>query len=133
MNRYVVGFVFNKDLTQVLLIHKNRPDWQAGKLNGPGGKIEAEEDGVTAVVREIEEETGLATTHTDWCYVKTLDDHNEVDIFACQYSGEQSDASTMTDEEVGWHEIDNYTHETLYNIPELVLLCRQKLLENARN
>jgi 8-oxo-dGTP diphosphatase len=127
MSRYVVGFIFNKDLTQVLLIHKNRPEWQAGKLNGPGGKIEEGENGTKAVRREIEEETGLKTDNSDWYYVKTLSDYNEVDVFTCKYSGNQSDASTMTDEKIGWFDINNYTHETLYNIPELVLLCKEKL------
>lgn len=38
MIEYVVGFAFYRD--QVLLQHKLKPEWQQGKLNGPGGKIE---------------------------------------------------------------------------------------------
>ena len=43
----------------VVLTHKNRPAWQAGKLNGVGGKIELLESPVAAMVREFE--LGLAT------------------------------------------------------------------------
>lgn len=36
-NRYVVGFCFNSDLSQIILIEKNKPEWQKGYLNGVGG------------------------------------------------------------------------------------------------
>ena len=56
---YVVGFLFNPDMTEVVLIKKNRPDWQKGLLNGVGGKIESGEDPITAMIREFKEETGV--------------------------------------------------------------------------
>jgi len=37
---YVCGFMMTWDLQQFLLIRKTHPDWQKGKLNGIGGKIE---------------------------------------------------------------------------------------------
>ena len=39
--RYSAVAVFSDDLERVVLIHKLRPDWQAGKANLPGGKVEA--------------------------------------------------------------------------------------------
>lgn len=56
---YVLGFMFNEDESKVLLVHKNRPTWQAGKLNGIGGKIEAGETPLQAMEREFMEETGF--------------------------------------------------------------------------
>ncbi len=56
-DRYVVGFVFSKDLSRVLLVLKNRPAWQNGKFNGIGGKIEADETAFEAMNREFVEET----------------------------------------------------------------------------
>lgn len=56
---YVCGFLFNEDKTKVLLIEKNRPDWQKGLLNGIGGKINKDEFPEQAMIREFEEETGL--------------------------------------------------------------------------
>ena len=35
--KYSVGFLFNPDETKVVLIKKNRHDWEKGLLNGVGG------------------------------------------------------------------------------------------------
>jgi len=59
MERYVVGFAFNKGKSLVLLMRKNHPPWQDGLLNGIGGKIEKEETAIQAMHRECKEETGL--------------------------------------------------------------------------
>lgn len=63
--RYVVGFNFidilfgdNYFSPSVVLIRKNKPEWQAGKLNGVGGKIEGNESAREAMAREYDEETG---------------------------------------------------------------------------
>ena len=66
MTTYVIGFMFTNDWKDVLLIRKNRPAWQAGKLNGVGGHIEPGEEPIQAMVREFKEETGLTTTNKDW-------------------------------------------------------------------
>lgn len=58
MKHYVVGFLFSDNLKYVILVKKNRPEWQAGKLNGVGGKIEPNEHPHDAMVREFKEETG---------------------------------------------------------------------------
>ena len=41
MNRYSAIAIFDKDLDRVVLIEKQKPVWQAGKANFPGGKVEA--------------------------------------------------------------------------------------------
>ena len=56
---YVLGFCFDLQKKQVLLIHKKRPDWQKGLLNGIGGKIEVGESIISAMNREFKEETDL--------------------------------------------------------------------------
>jgi 8-oxo-dGTP diphosphatase len=57
--KYVVGFMFTEDCSRVVLIRKNKPAWQKGKLNGVGGKIEPEETPKHAMIREYKEEAGL--------------------------------------------------------------------------
>ena len=64
--RYVLGFMFSYTKDEVVLIRKQRPLWQAGKLNGVGGKIEACEGIHEAMVREFKEETGYLTHIADW-------------------------------------------------------------------
>lgn len=64
---YVLGFLFMPDVPsrhnpflghEVVLIRKNRPDWQKGQLNGVGGRVEEGETPAEAMVREFSEETG---------------------------------------------------------------------------
>lgn len=63
MDRFVVGFAFNKKANSILLMKKDHPDWQKGLLNGIGGKIERGELPFDAMHRECKEETGLVL---DW-------------------------------------------------------------------
>lgn len=63
MIEYVNGFYMDK-LGWVALIEKNRPAWQAGKLNGIGGKIEPGETPAQAMRREFREEAGVDVP--DW-------------------------------------------------------------------
>ena len=57
--RYSAVALFSQDLEHVLLIHKQKPAWQAGKANFPGGKVDAGETPEQALVRELEEELGI--------------------------------------------------------------------------
>ena len=66
MIHYALGFAFNVGLTQVALIEKLKPDWQKGKLNGIGGKVNNFENYNLAMVREFEEETGVKTQEGEW-------------------------------------------------------------------
>jgi 8-oxo-dGTP diphosphatase len=56
-----LGYVLSVDGTRTLLIHRNRraDDLHLGKYNGLGGKLEAREDVVAGMRREIREEAGL--------------------------------------------------------------------------
>ncbi len=56
-----LGYLFSADGQQVLLIHRNSRagDPHIGKYNGLGGKLDAAEDVVTCMRREIREEAGL--------------------------------------------------------------------------
>jgi 8-oxo-dGTP diphosphatase len=70
---YVLGFAFDTDC-RVALIQKNRPAEMAGKWNGIGGKIEAGERAVDAMVREFKEETGVNSSPMVWQHFATLRD-----------------------------------------------------------
>jgi 8-oxo-dGTP pyrophosphatase MutT (NUDIX family) len=77
LTRYVIGFAFTEDKSQVALIHKSRSrsgfEWQIGKLNGLGGKIAAAitpeaygEPPRDAMVREFQEESGVCVQADEW-------------------------------------------------------------------
>jgi 8-oxo-dGTP pyrophosphatase MutT (NUDIX family) len=60
------------DLSEDLaLVRKNKPAWQAGRLNGIGGGVEPGELPLQAMCREWKEETG--DDHNDWSIFASLD------------------------------------------------------------
>ena len=60
-----LGYLLSPDGQQVLLIRRNRrrDDPHFGKCNGLGGKLEAGEDVVAGLTREVREESGLECDH----------------------------------------------------------------------
>lgn len=56
-----LGYLLSPDRQRVLMVHRNArvDDQHLGKYNGLGGKLEADEDIVAGMRREIREEAGL--------------------------------------------------------------------------
>jgi 8-oxo-dGTP diphosphatase len=106
---YAAGFFISDDLTteklgyqHVALIRKKRPDWQAGRLNAIGGKLEPGELPSEAMAREFREETGVETLPSDWDKFATLRMPGHmgpiVHFFRC--FGDPSKCEQTTDEEI---------------------------------
>ena len=85
MKRYSAIAVFDKDLDRVVLIEKQKPAWQAGKANFPGGEVELQDfdDPINGwgplnqahlrcAVRELAEETGLVVNPDNVKHFATL-------------------------------------------------------------
>ena len=131
MKTYTVGFIFNPDFSKVLLVEKNRPDWQKGKLNGVGGKIEPGEESSACIAREVFEETSLKTRPEDWTFVgemKTAD--WRVDVYTMIHRGDLGDAKTVTDEKIEWNSAKPLPERALSNLRWLVPLSMDKLQHN---
>lgn len=59
-NKYVLIYAYNCDNPEkFIIIKKDRPQWQCGRYNLPGGHIENGESPEEAAIRELKEETGL--------------------------------------------------------------------------
>jgi len=110
MKEYVAGFLFSTDRSQVVLVCKNKPAWQAGKLNGVGGKIESSELARIAMRREFLEEAGADVPETDWHpFCKIFVGEDVIVHFFRAFKDKVVD--TMTDELVRWynvHELRGY-------------------------
>lgn len=103
MTDYVVGFMREALSDRVLMIRKSKPVWQAGLLNGVGGKVDQQvakvppraielcavltgkpesefqketrlETPLEAMVREFEEETGIVTNPDEWRLIMYMRD-----------------------------------------------------------
>lgn len=102
---YVVGFALD-DTGRVALIEKNRPAWQAGKLNGIGGHIEeTDPHPLAAMRREFLEETGAFVG--PWDLFATMEFPAAVIyFFRAKVPAEILDSlETMTDEKVWIHNL----------------------------
>lgn len=98
---YVLGFMLNSDLNTVVLVRKARPAWQAGKLNGVGGRVEVGETYPQAMVREFGEETGVHTLENEWVMFGRIEGPNYVVyLFRAVNDEAVESARTRTDEEV---------------------------------
>lgn len=98
-NQYVVGFLFDDEMKVVVLIDKKRPEWQAGKLNGVGGKVNDGEAPLAAMKREFAEEAGVSIdSWRPFCELRS--GYNVVNFFYAKDSTQLFHAHTETDEEV---------------------------------
>lgn len=105
MIHYVVGLIVDK-FDYVLLIRKNRPEWQAGRLNGIGGRVEEGETPYEAMVRECSEECGLGLYN--WLQLGTVTNNTNYTLY--YFIAETSNiiaAKSMTDEEVEIYHLDH--------------------------
>lgn len=131
VKEYVVGFMFNNSHRKVCLIRKKRPDWQANKLNGIGGKVEPWETDLAGMVREFEEETSVKTTEGDWLHVcDIMFSGIVVHIYACANQTYFDAVITNTDEEVEkttLHYIHSRQSDCIPNIPPLIRLCEHAI------
>lgn len=127
---YVVGFLFDQELQRVALILKNKPKWQAGLLNGIGGKIELEDEHPhEAMIREFEEETGVR--HLDWSYFAKMGGPDwTVHLFAAR--GPVEKCKTTTDEKVEIiqvNTIEPHAGGIIENLPWLISMAIDHLTD----
>jgi len=101
MIKYVAGFLFDRSLNMVVLIEKQSPEWQKDKWNGVGGKVEAGETPLQAMVREFKEEAGLDIL--DWQQLCTIHGRNsEITFFYSVTEAEHlMNVRTLTKERLG--------------------------------
>ncbi len=122
--RYVVGFLFDETGQTVVLINKKRPAWQAGKVNGVGGKIEGPfETPAQAMTREFKEETGQLVTNWD-LVAKVRGDTFLVYVYRAFDSEVLANVETMTDEVVDKYDVSGlHSRDCVANVKWLVQLC----------
>ena len=116
--KYVCGFLFSPDFKHVVLIRKNRPEFQIGKCNGVGGKIEENETPSQAMKREFFEEAGLMVD--DWKELAIISGNDWEVYFHYAISDKYLSVETKTDEIIEIHYV--------FNIPNIEVIPNLKWL-----
>lgn len=130
MIRSSLGFVFSTDLSEVLLITKQRPVAHKDKLNGLGGKCLLRETTRHCMVRELEEEAGIFIPSRSWKkYAHLKWDEWRVDIFAAVYKGAPTDIQTITTDPVAWYSTTTLPAHVVSNLRWLIPLAHDALTD----
>lgn len=112
MKQYSLGIAFDFD-ENLVLIKKKHPDWQAGKYNFVGGKLEENENILDCMSREFYEETGVMVPSYGWKYVGKMSRENDFIVYIFVTVNEDvKNARTTTDEEVKLVTIDEFEHNS---------------------
>lgn len=130
MQEYSVGFLHNN--TDVVVIRKKRPEWQAGLLNGVGGHIEEGESPHDCQVREFKEEAGRFVG--PWDHFLTLEGTQaRVHCFAVYDEKDEHiyKVESTTDESIEiWNMLDlngcRKDSDTVSNLEWIIPLMRQR-------
>jgi len=119
---YVLGFMFDQDGDTVALIRKDKPDWQKGKLNGIGGKVESGESAAGAMRREFKEEAGV--DFDDWRQVLDYGGVGWTIYIFAAFSGDIYETKTMEEEIVSrwkiWELSDGGYGECMPNLSWII-------------
>lgn len=122
MKEYTIGALFRNDFTEVLLIEKQKPEWQKGKLNFPGGKVEHAEALQLCIAREFNEETGLSIPPDQWLGIGEINGHGYDCYFYTAVYDEKKhgSAATMETERVNWYKVNDLPANTISNLYWLI-------------
>lgn len=115
---YVVGFLCSSG--SVVLIRKQRPAWQFGRLNGIGGHIELNETPLAAMQREFKEETGWEQKTWKLAVVMT---GKTWKVYFFIANGPVHHVKTKTDEKVCLESINSLPQDVIPNLRWLIPLC----------
>ncbi len=120
---YTVGLVFRNFGKEVALIKKTHPEWQSGRLNGIGGRIEDGETPFETMCREFREETGA--TVAGWGKFCELRHQDRTIHYFVTHGGYA--LSSTTDEIVSWYKVrDISTLPVIQNLLWLIPLALDK-------
>lgn len=127
---YVVGLLFTEK-DEVLLIEKKRPEWQAGRFNGIGGKVEADETATQAMHREFKEEAGGPSV--DWRQFLVLEfDGGAVHFFTATIEDLEV-YEPQTDEELVIADTHSLPEELIPNLNWIIPMAVEYLLTGAQH
>lgn len=133
--KYVVGFLFDDAGRKLWLVLKKRPPWQAGKLNGVGGKIADGETNIAAMRRTFLKEAGAEVD--GWREFAYLEGEGETEVWGVYFFFKTNSADFMSVRQTGDEKlltIATHTltsHETIPNLQWLIPMALAMHKEQA--
>lgn len=118
---YVLALLFTPDRRHVVLMHRTRPAWQEGRVNGLGGKVLPGEPVAAAARREVLEEAGVDVGA--WEEFVTWDDPVYRMHVVRAFAEEAWRARTAEDQEVFLADVDALPASAIENLRWLVPLA----------
>ena len=130
---FTLGVIFSNDLDKVYLLRKDHPEFQAGKLNGVGGKLEPGETYAACMAREGKEEGAYSG---DWTHLGRMRGGNDVGAFQCEvfYSvmgANTEEPKTSETEQIEMHPVADLHKLTPEMVPHLPMLICAALTHHA--
>jgi 8-oxo-dGTP diphosphatase len=118
---FVLALLYTADRTQVVLMRRTRPAWQAGRVNALGGRLKDGELAKDAARREVREESGVDVAQ--WIEVLVWEDAEYRMHVMRAVSELARGARTMEDQEVFLADIDALPANVIDNLRWLVPLA----------
>lgn len=132
MTKYIIGILFRRNFTEVLMIHKLKPEWQKGLINFPGGKMELlpftkpsiglydprRETPFACASREFKEETNLDIPEKMWLHIGQIQGVDYTcEVMTALWSESFGRAKTMEKEKIEWIKVSDFSAlDTVSNV-----------------
>ena len=132
--KYTIGAFFSSDLREVVMILKNRPEWQKGLWNLPGGHVEPSETSTACMAREFGEECGVWTRPKHWTRVGSIINKANYKVDILTMNGCDSIENiirTTTDEKVAWCDCNDLPDFIISNLKWIIPFCRDSYGNNS--
>lgn len=120
---YVLALLFTPDRQRVVLMRKTRPAWQAGRVNGLGGKLLPGESAAAAASREVSEEAGVRVPADAWRELVVWHDPVYRMHVLAAFDAAAEHARTAEDQEVFLADADDLPDECIENLRWLIPLA----------
>ena len=132
--RFTLGFTFSADGKYVYLMRKDHPDFQAGKLNGVGGKLEPGETFADCMAREAVEESGYSGA---WHHLATMTGNTkgwgmyQCEVFYSVMSEGDTEPHTCEREPIEKHPVADLLSLSSQMVPHLPVLIAAAVSREA--
>ena len=120
---YVLALLFTPDARRVVLMRKERPAWQAGRVNALGGKLLPGESAAEAASREVREEAAARVPVGAWHELVVWRDPVYRMHVLSAFHPAADGARTAEDQEVFLADVDDLPAACIENLRWLVPLA----------